>query len=130
MISLQETTKGPVRLIGFDKIYGIVYAELADGSFISADLVEPMLRIGVIKLNLVPALPVTQEYIVKEMVAGEGWRNIDEIFPDWPEAVLHLHKCLLFSEAVVRRGVKHAIRTGEPVLLNVSSAPAQGLLVG
>jgi len=124
----QEAQKGPLRVIGFDSFYGIVYAELADGSFMSADFIEPILRVGRVEIDMVPTQPVAAEYVVKEMISSESWVEIDEIFENWIEAIKALNKDWQYSSTAVRRGRRHAMTTGEPLLFDVSSGPTPGLL--
>jgi hypothetical protein len=115
-------------VIGFDSNYGIVYVELADGSFMSVDFIDPIFRTGSIKISEAPAQVVAQEYVVKEMVSSEEWVEVDEIFENWTEAAKSLQKHWGYSAATARRERRHAMKTGEPVQLNVSSGPAPGLL--
>lgn len=124
----QETPSGPVRVIGFDRSYGIVYAELADGSFMSADFIDPILRTGSIKISDAPMQAVEPEYIVKEMVGSGDWQEVDEVFDTWSEAIRHLQKDWQYSATTVRRGRRHSMETGKPICLNVSSGPIRGSL--
>lgn len=124
----QEARKGPVRVIGFDKSYGIVYVELADGSFMSADFIDSIIRTGSIRIKDAPTQPVSPEYVVKEMISSEHWVDIDEMCENWIEAIKLLQENWQYSASMTYRGRKHAEETGEPFQLNVSSGPIPGLL--